>query len=189
MKQVEKQNTDIKELENTNEIWIKIPFLEDYYGGEYFVSNKGRIKNKKGIRKFQEDKYGYFRLSFRNKKNRITKQFFVHRIVGLCFIDNPQNKPMINHKDLDKKNNYVENLEWCNNSENIKHAYKNGVLCQSGSKNNASVLNEKQVIEIYNLKGKMEHLKIAEIYGVARTTVTQIMCKINWKHITDKQDA
>jgi hypothetical protein len=96
---------------------------------------------------------------------------------------------MINHKDLDKKNNYVENLEWCNNSENIKHAYKNGVLCQSGSKNNASVLNEKQVIEIYNLKGKMEHLKIAEIYGVARTTVTQIMCKINWKHITDKQDA
>jgi hypothetical protein len=35
----------------------------------------------------------------------------------------------------------------------------------------------------------MEHLKIAEIYGVARTTVTQIMCKINWKHITDKQDA
>lgn len=168
------------------EVWVEIYFLKKEGFGTYFVSNKGQVRNKKGyILKPTTDKYGYYRLCFR-LKNRKTKQFFVHRLVAICFIENNENKPQINHKDLDKKNNCVENLEWCNNSENIKHLFNNGILSQKGSKNNQSKLNEEKVIEIYKLKGKMKHNNIAEIYGVARTTITQIMSQINWKHLTDK---
>jgi hypothetical protein len=170
---------------NDNEIWQKIQFLEDEGYGTHYVSNKGKVKNKKNLlRKFQIDKYGYYRLSFRNKERK-TKQLFAHRLVAIMFIDNPQNKTQINHKDLNKKNNCVENLEWCNNSENIKHLYLNKVLTQKGSKNNSSILKEEQVVEIYKLKGKMTHKKIGEIYGVARSTISQIMTKTNWKHLTD----
>lgn len=173
-------------MEKSEEIWKKINFLEDSGYGTYYISNEGKIKNKKCyIRKFQTDKSGYYRVSFRNKERK-TKQFFVHRLVAITFIENPLNKPQVNHKDLDKKNNNVENLEWCNNSENIKHAYLNNILCQKGSKNNSSKLKEKQVIEIYKMKGKLKQEDIGKIYGVARTTISQIMNKINWKHLTDK---
>jgi hypothetical protein len=168
------------------EIWVKIDFLEEKGFGTYFVSSKGQVKNKKGyVLKPITDKYGYYRVPLRNKERKV-KQFFVHRLVGMCFIKNELNKPQVNHKDLNKKNNSVNNLEWCNNSENIKHAYSNGILSQKGSKNNCSKLNEEKVIEIYRLKGKLKHQEIAKMYGVSRTTVTQILCQINWKHLTDK---
>ena len=167
------------------EIWMKVNFLEENGFGTYYVSNKGKVKNKKEfILKLLVDKYGYNRICLRNKEHK-TKQFLVHRLVSICFIENPLNKPLVNHKDLDKKNNSVENLEWCNNSENIKHAYLNGAMTQKGSRNNCSKLKESQVIEIYKLKGKLKHEEIAKIYGVARNTITQIICQINWKHLTD----
>ena len=173
---------------DSEEVWIKIDFLEKDGFGTYFINNKGQIKNKKNyFLKLTTDKYGYLRINLR-KKDRKTKVFLVHRLVAICFIENPLNKPQINHIDSNRKNNNVENLEWCTNSENIKHAYKYGLLSQKGSKNNMSKLNEEKVIEIYKLKDKLKHEEIAKIYGVARNTITQIMCKINWKHITDKID-
>lgn len=54
-------------------------------------------------------------------KNGKTKTVFVHRIVAEAFIDNSDNLPFINHKDEDKTNNFVENLEWCTNEYNLKY--------------------------------------------------------------------
>lgn len=53
--------------------------------------------------------------------NGKSKTFQVHRLVGKAFIPNPQNKPEINHKDLNPKNNHISNLEWVTTSENISH--------------------------------------------------------------------
>lgn len=90
------------------EIWRPI----EGFGGAYEVSNIGRVRNINGkIRIPQEARGGYLRvsLSFKGK----TYQRCVHRLVADAFMSNPNNLPQINHKDENKKNNVVENLEWC----------------------------------------------------------------------------
>ena len=56
-------------------------------------------------------------------KNKILKQFTVHRLVAIHFIRNPKKKRTVNHKDWDRTNNHVDNLEWMTDSENVKHSY------------------------------------------------------------------
>lgn len=95
------------------------------YQGLYQVSNMGRIKttanhcawNRQIIRKPKIRKYAEIPLKIHGK----SKWFMVHRLVAQAFIPNPQNKPQINHKDGNKLNNNVDNLQWCTPSENQTH--------------------------------------------------------------------
>jgi hypothetical protein len=59
------------------------------------------------------------------------KNFYVHRLIAQTFIPNPDNKPTVNHKNCNKSDNRVENLEWASYSENCRHAWKNG-RCEGG---------------------------------------------------------
>lgn len=67
---------------------------------------------------------GYLRIRLYNEWG--SKKFPVHQLVAKAFISNPENKPQINHKDLNKTNNRVENLEWVTGSENLQHFFKYG---------------------------------------------------------------
>lgn len=90
------------------------------YEGHYQVSNLGRIKSikfgKERILK-QHIKRGYYYVGL--SKNGIVKRYLVHRLVAQAFIDNPNNYKEVNHKDENKLNNSVDNLEWCNAKYNI----------------------------------------------------------------------
>ena len=113
----------------TEEIWKDVVGYE----GLYQVSNLGRIKNNKGkIKAYFLKREGY--LSTHLYKNGKETPVYAHRVVAEAFIPNPENLPQVNHKDLNKKNNNVDNLEWCSRKENINHAIRNGVNRYEGKK-------------------------------------------------------
>lgn len=108
----------------TTEIWKP----KKDYEGLYEVSNLGRVKSlgngnsnnsKERILKPGKVKGGYLQICL--SKNRKHKNFYIHRLVAEAFLPNPDNLPFINHKDEDKTNNSVENLEWCTFEYNINY--------------------------------------------------------------------
>lgn len=117
---------------NMEEIWKDIKGFEDIYQ----VSNYGNIKNLKyntgSIRKSYLDRDGYPNIFLQVKNTRYRK--FVHRLVAEAFIDNPHNLPCVNHKDGNKTNNNVENLEWVTHKENTIHAVKTGLMKNFGQR-------------------------------------------------------
>lgn len=111
-------NNNLKPL--PNEIW-----KETSYNSNYMISNYGRVmrihKCKRSIILKQKQKnYLCVNLGCNGK----TKTILVHRLVALAFIDNPLDKPMVNHIDGNKYNNCVSNLEWCTRQENAIHSVK-----------------------------------------------------------------
>lgn len=98
------------------------------YEGLYQISNFGNVKSliTNKILKPSIDRYGYTRFSATRDKKQKTLR--IHRLVGECFISNPNNLPQLNHIDGNKLNNNYLNLEWCSDSDNKKHAYKQGLM-------------------------------------------------------------
>ena len=101
------------------EIWCPIKGYE----GLYEVSDQGRVRSlkfgKERIMKQLITPKGYIRVGLR--KNGYQKMYLVHRLVAQTFIPNPDNLTEVNHKDEDKINNKVSNLEWCDRKYNINY--------------------------------------------------------------------
>lgn len=92
----------------------------------YIISNTGEVKNLKTGKILKKDSSrDYYEVVL--SKNGKTKKYSIHRLVAQHFIPNPENRPQVNHKDGNKLNNCVNNLEWVTRSENILHSYKNGL--------------------------------------------------------------
>lgn len=114
---------------NNNEIWKPI----EEFLGRYEISNLGRVRSLEDnhgkpierIKTLSLNQTGYYevQLSIKDKNYHRT----IHRLVALAFIPNPDCKPHINHKDGNKLNNSLDNLEWCTPRENIQHAYDTGL--------------------------------------------------------------
>lgn len=92
----------------------------------YKINESGVVRNKYRELKQQTSTKGYKTICLIGDDGK-KKAVKIHRLVGLTYIENPENKPQINHKDGDKLNNHVSNLEWCTNQENMDHAHKNGL--------------------------------------------------------------
>lgn len=120
-------------METKEEIWKPVKGYEGFYE----VSNFGRVKSLErevpnypsGVRYNSEqfikpafDRKGYIRI--RLTINAKTKSFRAHRLVAEAFIPNPNNLAQVNHKDENKQNNYVDNLEWMSLIDNIQYSAK-----------------------------------------------------------------
>jgi hypothetical protein len=136
------------------EVWKDIDFMKGFEG-LYQVSNLGRVKslgriiyypnscfNKTNEGVYRPEKIlkqktkRYAGVTLSNYRNKIYPN--IHRLVALAYIPNPHNKPCVNHIDGNKLNNCVDNLEWVDWDENIKHAWKTGLAKPIYGKQNNS---------------------------------------------------
>lgn len=147
----------------------------------YFASPNGNIYNRHGdLIVGAIDRYGYRHIIL-NRKNRN-----VHRLIAETFIPNPNNLPCVNHKDGNKLNNSVNNLEWCTYSENTTHAYLTGLeqkMC--GEQHHAHKLTEEDVRYIRKVYVKRDKefgaVALSNRFGVDRTTISDIVNKKTWR--------
>ena len=113
----------------------------------YRVSDRGLIKNHKTGRIIKHCALnkpdGYRRVSLHTGNASERKSVLVHRIVAIARLPNPENKRCVNHKDGNKPNFDVDNLEWVTDSENAKHAYYNGLLSKAGLEANWNAKRER----------------------------------------------
>ena len=160
-----------------SEEWEIIPDWEDYHESSY-----GRTKSfhngKSRIIKPSTDKKGYLRVNL--CKGGKKKLFQVHRLVALCFIPNPDSKPQINHRDGNKLNNHVSNLEWCTSSENIQHAFDTG-LKKSGEDHGQAKLTNEQARYIKENPDGLTQRQLADLFGVKQCTISAIQLGRIWK--------
>jgi len=110
--------------------------------GDVFSTNINKIMSPKKHYK------GYLYVTLSNAGD--TKAFKIHRLVAQAFLPNPNNLPQVNHIDGDKTNNNYKNLEWCTNSENVKHSYNTGL--RKRYKGSDSPLYQKYPITRWDLK-------------------------------------
>ena len=152
----------------------------------YLISDQGRVYSyyTKKFLKPRKKNSGYFQIGLR--KNGVRKFYIIHRLVALAFIPNPENKRTVNHIDGCKINNFIHNLEWATQSENVQHSYDNGLQkAIKGSKHYQAKLSEDQVLEIRKLykTGEYSQRGLGKIFGVYRAAISKIVNRRNWKHI------
>lgn len=167
-------------MTNLQEIWKDIPEFE----GVYSISNHGRVKNiKSGLIKKPVIIAGYYYTGL-CMKNRVTKSLRINRLVANAFLPNPASLPFVNHKDNNKLNNVVSNLEWCSHAGNMDWMIKQGRQAK-GEKTGASKLTETDVLEIRKLRSSgMKYDDIALMFPVNKSVICAICNNKAWAHVT-----
>jgi hypothetical protein len=177
------------------EEWRDIPEYEGFYQASnygrikslsrYVVSGKSRRFIEGRIRKQRKDLKGYLSLSLH--KNKKEKSFKVHRIVLTVFDRPPKEGEEGNHKDGNKSNNYLENIEWVTHKQNCEH--RDNILGkhQRGENNNQAELTEEQIkgIGILLKEGKLLQKEIAEKFNVSGMNIGRIKTGKLWSHVKD----
>jgi hypothetical protein len=182
----------------TNVIQLSEEVWEDIkgYEGLYRISSFGRIYScdkevgckgghktiKKGRVLSPTKNNTYFTLTLVNGKGK-RKQMSIHRIVATTFIPNPQNKPQVNHKNGDKHDNRLCNLEWCTYKENIEHAFRTGlrVIHNKGKNNGHRSKKVKQIDSNGNVVKIWPSTREAERFGYDSSIISGV-CHGRYSH-------
>lgn len=114
----------------------------------------------------------------------------VHRLVAEAFLENSENKPEVNHKDGDKTNNRLDNLEWATHQENCDHASQIGLASGGslpGESNPYSTLTETKVRALRRLfaTGEFSKAHLARLFKVSHGAISNVIKRRSWRHIDD----
>jgi len=164
--------------------------------GYYKVSSRGRVKSLARIVKHRFsgtisvaekilapvlDTKGYLKVTL-SRCNR-QKTVHIHSLVLTAFgPPKPISKVQVNHKDCNKRNNWIQNLEWVSHLENVRHAVANDLVAR-GERNGSSVLTDLSVSEIRGMAGKITITELARKYDVSRRTIEKILTRERWTHV------
>lgn len=176
------------------EIWKDIVGYE----GRYQVSNNGKIKTFCRIAPIKYPKLlkpnttrdGYLTVCLISNTGK-RKTWSVHRLVAMVFISNAEQKPEVNHKDGNKKNNLAENLEWVTHPEQMAHAARLQLFSdRNGERNSNAKLSSNDVLELIRLYDFDVYTPkdLAEKYNIAKPTVIGILSGRLWNHLTNRKD-
>lgn len=170
------------------------------YNLRYEVSDKGNVRcartNK--IKRLSVNKQGYYEIQFKVNSKRFSKK--VHRMVAETFLQEPSKelhekcsnehwkRVLVKHKDNNKLNNCVENLQWCDLKENTMQAWKDGLITPlKGSENGRAKLDERTVESMCkDFESGMMPKEAVKKYGVSQQQATKIRAGIQWKHVWSK---
>lgn len=145
------------------------------FEGRYTISNLGIVRSllTNKIMKLSITKFGYARVNLRYANSRKFKSFLVHRLVAMNFLPNPNNYKEINHKDCNRLNNKLDNLEWCDRFYNIKYSFTNGYASNKGIRNPRAKLTEQEVKEIKRLlkTKKFYYTDIVEMFNISDSAI------------------
>lgn len=157
---------------------------------KYTIDEDGNIFDIKEnrYRKIRENEKGYLYCTF--YINGKSKKFFIHRLVLYCFNPVPNMDTLqVNHIDGNKKNNNINNLEWCTQSENQRHAYRMGLNSNKGLRNPACKYSEKEIIGIADMLLDGKTIKeIITKYHVSKSLVSAIRNKRLWEDLLKDYD-
>lgn len=163
----------------------------------YEISNLGNVRTKDRIGTGGYYVKGHY-LSQRDNSNGylrcnmnifgVQKEYLVHRLVASLFIQNPENKPFVNHIDGNKHNNIVDNLEWCTKSENEKHAWATGLKTDTATKGELHGMHKLKESDVRYIRenhirngGSMKTGTLAKMFSVNPQTITEIVSNRIWK--------
>ena len=164
------------------EIWEEIKGFEGYYQ----ISNYGQVKRLKNgseyIRKLSLTHDGYLKVRLVCNDKDTTKR--VHRLVAETFIDNPDNKPTVNHKDGNKLNNHVDNLEWATRHEQLQHAYDLGLKKPVHTNRKLNDDDVRYIRSHYKRQStEWGTVALAKKFGVTNRTIGLITRGIQYKNV------
>lgn len=167
--------------------WRRMIYQGNDLGDYYLISDSGEIKNAKTnhIRNQTMSKSGYMRcvVSLGSRKNKIC--ILIHRAVAETFIENPENKPEVNHIDGNKRKNCVSNLEWVTGSENTIHAYKHGLSKASKCESNGLAKLTKEDVDwarsVYIPRDRQYGLRsLSRSLGISHVTLRSAIMYKTW---------
>lgn len=147
----------------------------------YLISNLGRLSRRGKILSTPPDQVGYARKYLKD----IKKNILIHRAIAMAFIPNPLNLKEVNHKDGNKKNNDISNLEWVTRKQNAIHASRFGLMHdQNGEGGSRAILKEidvKIIREAHALGYRQSAL--ARYFNVTSSNISRICSRINWVNV------
>lgn len=153
----------------------------------YSITEDGRVfthNMRNGWLSPGTDKNGYIRYHLTNDDGKRVG-IYAHQLVARAFLDNPENKPFVNHKDHDKSNNNASNLEWCTHIENIRHDWDSGTRkVRYGKDVGTAKINESVVAKIRSMySGGASQVQLAEFFGISQPTISQITLRKTWRNV------
>lgn len=167
----------------------------------YLVSDKGNIRTKTraGARgyvvqghelKQHDNSNGYLRVNLHLEDDEKVRSHLVHRLVAEAFIPEVEGKPFVNHIDGNKHNNDVTNLEWCNRSENEKHAWATDLKKDTATKGELHGMHKLTTKDVIFIKknhkrngGEYKTGELASMFSVNPQTITEIVGGRAWKNV------